>query len=135
MTKKLNEDTEKVIEDTEGEKSPSVDSDECIKLEGDRLPVKKDEKTIYDDIEDYVFSSGRRKKKVHKSSKSSHPSVENYPVVRSNRSSSKSKHKKHRKKKHRMKLWKKILIGVVSTILALVVLIIGTFAFLSARKR
>lgn len=130
MTKKLNEDTERVIEDTEGEKSPSVDSDECIKLEGDRLPVKKDEKTIYDDIEDYVFSSGRRKKKVHKSSKSSHPSVENYPVVRSNRSSSKSKHKKHRKKKHRMKLWKKIFIGVVSTIFALVVLIIGTFAFL-----
>lgn len=133
MTKKLNEDTEKVIEDAEEARDFSVSSDECIKLEGERSSLKKDDKTIKDDIDDYVFRSPRRKKKVRSKTDIDTVGLDNYPVVRSNRSSSNKKHKKHKRKKHRMKLWKKILIGFVSTILALVVLIIGTFAFLIYR--
>ncbi|HCA05260.1 MAG TPA: hypothetical protein DEO32_05120 [Ruminococcaceae bacterium] len=96
----------------EGERTPvkvddtyNVESQaENIRFEGARTPVKVDETTINDDIDDYVFLKPRRKKR---SSSSSH--------------SGSTIHKVHKHKHKKMKTWKKVLIGTLSGLLAVLV--------------
>ena len=127
MTNKQNDNPDVTTDTSETEHLISISNKECIKLEGERSKVKLDDKTIHDDIDDYFFVKSHKRKKVYKKDSSVPMELENYPILKSNRSSSK-KHKKHKKK--RMKLWKKTLIGFFSTLLALIVVTIGTFAFL-----
>ncbi len=125
MMKSQNEILDEEIQQTAESENSSKAREGFVRLEGERSYVPVDDKTIYDDIGDYVFSKGRRKKK--ESHHSEHNPDDDFNIVRSNRSS--SIHKKKRKRK-KMKLWKKILISVVCVILALIVLIIGTSAYL-----
>lgn len=91
---------------------------ECIRLEGERIPVKKDDKTINDDIGDYVFTEPRKKKKrkvkAHKKN-----SAHDFPIVKSDRG--------YRRKKKKMKIWKKVLIGIGCSLLSLVLIVVGVF--------
>lgn len=87
------------------------------------------------DVDDYVFlNSVRKKKKVKRTSNSASVHRDDI-VVRNNTSNRMSKHKKrHRHRKHRkMKRWKKALIAIASTLLALVLLFVGTVAYLIYR--
>lgn len=103
---------------------------ECIKLNGERTPVSQDDVTIKDDINDYFFIKTRKKKykKVH-TDKSTEDFSEDFPYIRST-------HSHHRKKKRRkMKTWKKVLIGVTSGLLALIILLVGSFFALVYKGR
>lgn len=113
-SKQNNESIDSFSEDAGNMSAPINVEDECVRLEGSRTPVRNDAKTINDDIDDYLFTSPRKVKK-RKSGSNGKAYV-------------KSGKKSHRKKK--MKLWKKILIGFVCTLLSLIVLVVGTFTFL-----
>lgn len=97
---------------------------ECIRLEGDRTPVKKDDLTIHDDVNDYVFLKAKKTKK-HKDTSDKKNSSDDFPFVKSERG--------HRRRKKKMKKWKKILIAIGCTLLAFVLIIIGTFSVLLYR--
>lgn len=94
---------------------------ECIKLEGARTPVKQDDITIHDDVNDYVFLKAQKKKK-HIDTSDKEQSSDDFPFVKSERG--------HRRRKKKMKKWKKVLIAIGCTLLALILLIIGTLAVL-----
>lgn len=82
----------------------TTEIDEGIFSDGVRTPVKFAEKSIEDDLDDYVYMSPVRKKKG-------------------------KKHSSHGRKK-KMKTYKKVIIAILSTILALVVLFVGTLTYL-----
>ncbi len=79
-----------------------------IAFGGEKDEVKKDEKTVRDDYRDYVYM---------------------HPVKKKKTKSGKTRHKSHRKKR-KMKTWKKVLLAVACTLLALVLLTVGTAVFL-----
>ena len=110
---------------------------ECIRLEGERVPVDNDGKSIKDDYSDYVFITSHRKKRKHSSSSdsshNSHDSYESYPIYKSDRTD--NHHDRHRshhshKKRKKMKRWKKIFLIVLSIILAIILILVGTFGIL-----
>lgn len=106
MTNKQNDENVNAISDDSVEAKPNaVNSDECIRLEGERSPVKNDEKTIDDDFNDYIFT------KPHKSKKRK---------VKSHSQST------TRKKKKRLK---KVLLSIGCVFLGLVLLVVGTYIF------
>ena len=74
----------------------------------ERTEVQKDEKTARDDVSDYIYMNPVRQKKSK---------------------SGKTKHKSHRKKR-KMKTWKKVLLAIACTFMALVLLTVGTALFL-----
>ena len=74
----------------------------------ERTEVQKDEKTARDDVSDFIYMNPVRKKKSK---------------------SGKTKHKSHRKKR-KMKTWKKVLLAIACTFMALVLLTVGTALFL-----
>lgn len=107
MTNKQNDENVNAISDDSVEAKPNaVNSDECIRLEGERSPVKNDEKTIDDDFNDYIFT------KPHKSKKRK---------VKSHSQST------TRKKKKRLK---KVLLSIGCVFLGLVLLVVGTYTYL-----
>lgn len=107
MTNKQNDENVNAISDYSVEAKPNaVNSDECIRLEGERSPVKNDEKTIDDDFNDYIFT------KPHKSKKRK---------VKSHSQST------TRKKKKRLK---KVLLSIGCVFLGLVLLVVGTYTYL-----
>lgn len=106
MTNKQNDENVNAISDDSVEAKPNaVNSDECIRLEGERSPVKNDEKTIDDDFNDYIFT------KPHKSKKRK---------VKSHSQST------TRKKKKRLK---KVLLSIGCVFLGLILLVVGTYIF------
>ena len=74
----------------------------------EKTEVQKDEKTVRDDVSDFIYMNPVRKKKSK---------------------SGKTKHKSHRKKR-KMKTWKKVLLAIACTFMALVLLTVGTALFL-----
>lgn len=94
-------------------------------------------KTISDDINDYLFVTSHRKKKKHTESYHGNSGyINDYPIVKSNNTnltSKKHKKHKHRHKKRKMKLWKKILLTVVCTILSLLLISVSSIIFLIHR--
>lgn len=107
MTNKQNDENVNAISDYSVEAKPNaVNSDECIRLEGERSPVKNDEKTIDDDFNDYIFT------KPHKSKKRK---------VKSHSQST------TRKKKKRLK---KVLLSIGCVFLGLILLVVGTYTYL-----
>lgn len=121
MTNKQNdENINELFEDSGNASSNTAVDDECIRLQGERQPVKNDEKTIDDDINDYVFTkphkSKKRKVKSHSDSDEG-----NFVFAESGGRHSRSK---HRKKKKRLK---KVLISIGCVFLALILLVVGTF--------
>lgn len=107
MTNKQNDENVNAISDDSVEAKPNaVNSDECIRLEGERSPVKNDEKTIDDDFNDYIFT------KPHKSKKRK---------VKSHSQST------TRKKKKRLK---KVLLSIGCVFLGLILLVVGTYTYL-----
>ena len=73
----------------------------------ERTEVKKDKKTVRDDVSDYIYMN---------------------PVKTKKTKSGKKQHKSQRKK--RKKTWKKVLLAIACTFMALVLLTVGTALFL-----
>lgn len=124
MTNKQNDENINEFLDKNGkEDKNTVEKDECIRLEGKRRPVRNDEKTIEDDISDYVFTKPHKskKRKVKSYSKSNGESI-----VYSQRGNRHSK-SKHRKKKKKLK---KVLISIGCIFLSLILLAVGTITYL-----
>ena len=93
-----------------------------FKVAEEKTEVAKDDKTVKDDYEDYVYKTPKRKRRKSSSKHSSH------------HSSHRTKHIKHKKhKKHKMKTWKKVLLSVVCVFVALALITAGTMAFLIIR--
>lgn len=95
----------------------------------DRGPVKTDEKSIQDDINDYLFlKSYKVKEKVLRTGSN----ADNNYFVKSNNASYTGKRRKKFKssKRHKMRTWKKVLLSIGCTILALVLIFVGTIAVL-----
>lgn len=74
----------------------------------ERTEVKKDKKTVRDDVSDYIYMN---------------------PVKTKKKMSGKKQHKSQRKKR-KMKTWKKVLLAIACTFMALVLLTVGTALFL-----
>ena len=114
MTNRQNNDnTENFSESASDAEAKHIVNDEYISYNGPRTKTEKDDKSIMDDVNDYVFTR-HRKVRVTESGKG--------------KKSVKRKKITHRKKK--MKRWKKVLIGIGCTLLSLIILIVGTFMFL-----
>ncbi len=127
---------------------------EGIHLTGERTPVEKDEKTVKDDANDYMYLHTRRKR--HQSSNTQKPYEESAAdeLVASTRASrgshrrrSHSSHHHHHhhsshhhhhhhhhhrssRRKKKMKGWKKALLIIGSVLLSLILIIVGTLAIL-----
>ncbi len=82
-------------------------TDDVLRV-GEKTQVAKDDRTIKDDLQDYIFMNPRRKKK-HSGKSSSH---------------------KSRRKKRKMKTWKKVLISIACVLMSLVLIMVGTVVFL-----
>lgn len=93
------------------------DISETLTAEGERIETPRDARSTKDDMEDYVFIRPRRHRHSHSSSHSDSSTHHRH-----------SHHKHHHKK--RLKKWQKVLIGIVSGLLALVLLLVGTAVFL-----
>lgn len=124
MTNKQNdENINELLEESSKTNLNTVENDECIRLEGERQPVKNDEKTIDDDINDYVFTKPHRKKKRSvKSYSKSHR--DNIVYVQSDSGRRRSK---VRKKKKRLR---KVLLSIGCIFLSLILIVVGTFTYL-----
>ena len=124
MTNKQNdENINELLEESSKTNLNIVENDECIRLEGERQPVKNDEKTIDDDINDYVFTKPHRKKKRSvKSYSKSHGDNTVYVQSDSGRRRSKV-----RKKKKRLR---KVLLSIGCIFLSLILIVVGTFTYL-----
>lgn len=127
MTNKLNDET--VNEDRDI--YSHYFRDECVKSDGKKTPVKKDTKTLNDEISDYIFTKKRRVKKHRSEEKNMSDYTDNYELVKSDRSNDRIKKRRHKhKSKRRMKRWKKVLISIGCVFLSLILLIVGTFTYL-----
>lgn len=87
------------------------------------------------DIDGYIFKEGKLKKKKKVYTENFYGAKEDLLVVKSNTKNRRSKHKTkkhhhHHHHKHRMKTWKKVLLSVACTLLGLIVIAVGTIAFL-----
>lgn len=87
---------------------------ECVKLEGERTPVEKQERTVKDEADDFIFLKPSRLREGVSSG-------ENGEVV--------IKRRRHHKKK-RMKKWKKALIAIGCVLLSLVLIVVGVASYL-----
>lgn len=127
MTNKLNDET---VNEDRDIYSRSF-RDECVKSDGKKTPVKKDTKTLNDEISDYIFTKKRRVKKHGSEEKNMSDYTDNYELVKSDRSNDRIKKRRHKhKSKRRMKRWKKVLISIGCVFLSLILLIVGTFTYL-----
>lgn len=125
MTNKLNDEIfNELLDDESKADINEVENDECIRLERKRKPVKNDDKTIKDDINDYVFTKPHKSKKRKSKSHSKPNDDENIEYVQSSRGHYKSK---PRRKKKRLK---KVLISIGCVFLSLILLVVGTFTYL-----
>lgn len=125
MTNKLNDEIfYELLDDESKANINTVQNDECIRLERKRKPVKNDDKTINDDINDYVFTKPHKSKKRKSKSHSKPNGDENIEYVQSGRGHYKSK---PRRKKKRLK---KVLISIGCVFLSLILLVVGTFTYL-----
>lgn len=125
MTNKLNDEIfNELLDDESKADINEVENDECIRLERKRKPVKNDDKTINDDINDYVFTKPHKSKKRKVKSHSTPNGDENIEYVQSGRGHYKSK---PRRKKKRLK---KVLISIGCVFLSLILIIVGTFTYL-----
>lgn len=82
-------------------------SSQYVSGDVERTEVKKDKKTVRDDVSDYIYMN---------------------PVKTKKKKSGKKQHKSQRKK--RKKTWKKVLLAIACTFMALVLLTVGTALFL-----
>lgn len=124
--------------DPQSNQQPMIDKDKTSAANTENANINK---TIRDEIDDYVFAKPHKKKK-----KISHNNVEtdndveliidgNYPIVRSHNESCKIKRNrsgshKNGKKKKKMKKSKKIILGILCTFLSLIVLVVSGVAML-----
>ncbi len=129
MTNKQNDE---VLSEDKNIYSRSYSDDECIKADGEKIPVKKDSKTVNDDIDDYIFTRKRRVKKPTQEETNTSAYSENYEFVKSDRSNDRAKRRKHRHsaKRHRMKRWKKVLLSIGCVFLSIILLAVGTLTYL-----
>ncbi len=126
MTKKQNDEFMSENEETTDESNNQ--NIEYITSDGKRVDDKKDDKSINDDINDYVFLTPRRMKKKVRVQDSS--SIQDYEIVASHRDrGDHSSHNKRHKKK-RMKTWKKVLISIACVLISIVVIVVSTLAIL-----
>ena len=86
MTNKQNDE---VLSEDKNIYSRHYSDDECIKADGEKIPVKKDSKTVNDDIDDYIFTRKRRVKKTTQEENNTSVYSENYELVKRNRSNDK----------------------------------------------
>ena len=94
--------------DNNGFEWDDISSDSQFAVGGvERTEVKKDKKTVKDDVSDYIYMN---------------------PVKTKKKKSGKKQHKSQRKK--RKKTWKKVLLAIACTFMALVLLTVGTALFL-----
>ena len=94
--------------DNNGFEWDDISSDSQFVVGGvERTEVKKDKKTVRDDVSDYIYMN---------------------PVKTKKKKSGKKQHKSQRKK--RKKTWKKVLLARACTFMALVLLTVGTALFL-----
>ncbi len=80
----------------------------------------------YDDLDDYVY---RQNKKRHRSRHNSSRGLSLF-----NRRKSHHKHRHHHSKHHRrkrLKKWQKVSIGIISTLLALIILLVSSVVYLN----
>ena len=127
MTNKLNDET--VNEDRDI--YSHFFRDECVNSDGEKIPVKKDAKTVNDEIGDYIFTRKRKVKKRHTEANNTSEYIGNYELVKSDRSNDRIKKRKHKHKStRRMKRWKKVLISIGCVFLSLILLVVGTFTYL-----
>ncbi len=127
MTKEQNDEFMNEIEKTKNSLKP--ENIEYIKSNDKRAADKKDDKSINEEINDYVFLTPRRKKKKKVRIQDS-SSIQDYEIVASHRE--RGKHSGHNKshKKKRMKTWKKVLISIACIILSIMVIFVSTLAIL-----
>ena len=95
-----------------------------FKIAEEKTEVAKDDKTVKDDYEDYIYKTPKRKRRSS-SGNSSHHSYH------SHHKSHRKKHKKH--KKHKMKTWKKVLLIVACVFMSIVLIVAATTVFLFFR--
>lgn len=100
--------------------APIVNGEDFIISDGNCAAVKKDGRSINDDINDYVFTKPHKVKK-YKAKSDGETHAEGGVYVKKRR-------KTNGKKK--VKLWKKILIGFACVLLSLILLFAGTFMYL-----
>ena len=118
------------------ENNPIIKED--VRAGDRRIPVARDEKTVLDDVSDYVFLK-KRKKKRHSSShlnaqtvedSASEENTEDVFVTSTTSGRHHHHHHHHHPKKKRMKRWKKVLLIIGSVLLGLVILTVTTVAIL-----
>ncbi|MGN1432229.1 MAG: LCP family protein [Ruminococcus sp.] len=128
----MNKQNDEVLSEDKNIYSHSYSGDECIKADGVKIPVKKDSKTVNDDIDDYIFTRKRIVKKTKHEENNTSAYSEKYELVKSDRSNDRVKRSKHRHrpKRHRMKLWKKVLISIGCFFLSVILLAVGTLTCL-----
>ncbi len=99
----------------------------------ERVKPDQDERTVSDDVNDYVFMKPVKHKRRDNKDYNYNVGVEETDIAKSSTRSftdRKGHRKHHHSKKNKMKLWKKILISILSVFLGLVILVCGTAVFL-----
>jgi LCP family protein required for cell wall assembly len=123
---------ENISEEFEATEGDALDADNVDYLQSkeERGPVYYSDTTVMDELDDYIFLKQKRKKKASNKQREIVNNFEDYPLLKSKRSSSKHHHHKQTSKKKKMKTWKKILISIGCTLLAVVLLLVGTLVAL-----
>lgn len=109
MSQQYDDNNEEIITQSTGD-----DIKECVKLEGERIPVEKQSRTVKDEAEDFIFLKPSRVREGVSSG-------DNGEVV--------IKRRRHHHKK-KMKKWKKFLIAFGCVLLALVLIVTGVGTYL-----
>jgi len=125
---------DEVFEEVDTFDASEKTTSECIRLEGERVPVDNGGKSVQDDYVDYVFTSSQKKKKrVQNTVEEKPPQIDNnsYPLYRSHKKSNIA-HKEHKiqDKYKEMKRWKKVLLVSLSALLVIILIVFGTLGIL-----
>lgn len=87
--------------------------------------------SAYDDLDDYIYKQNKKRHRHRHSSRG--------PSLFNKRRKSHHKHRHHHSKHHhrrkRLKKWQKVSIGIISTLLALIILLVSTVVYLNLRGR
>ena len=132
--KEKNSSTDDVL--SKDEQQRSANAEECVLVANAVSTSSNVNKSIHNDIDDYVFTKPHKKKKVIQQSREFEYAVDgDYPIVRSTNESCKTKrsgsgHRKHHHKRKKMKKWKKIVLSVACTLMALIVLAVSSIIML-----
>lgn len=108
-----------------------------------REAIESENSSAYEDLDDFVYRQNKRRKRSngrrHHHSHRSPSSLSPGRVMKKATGVSKHKHKhhfhRHHHRRRKLRKWQKAAIGVIAVLLALIVISVGTLAFLVFRGR